>query len=109
MKSKPGQPKSKPNAKPQQEEQPPSLQEKLDQTRQDQQYWAQVAAGPNLSPAAAAWARDAAQSKKAAGDLYEKAMNFQAASEDPNLQTLLGTNPLHQNPQSPSGQENPPS
>ena len=55
MKSKPGQPKSKPSAKPQQEEQPPSLQEKLDQTRLDQQYWAQVAAGPNLSPAAAAW------------------------------------------------------
>src|ERR1700721_318797 len=108
MKSKPGQPKSKPS-KQQPQEQPPSLQEKLDQTRMDQQYWAQVAAGPNLSPQAAAWARDAAQSKKAAADLYEKAMNFQAASEDPNLQTLLGTNPSLQTPQPPSGQESPPS
>jgi hypothetical protein len=62
-----------------------SLVEKLNQARKDQEFWAQVAVGPNLSAAAAAWARDAARSKQAVVDLYVKALAHQRESEAESL------------------------
>jgi hypothetical protein len=54
-----------------------SLPEKLALAREDAENWAQVAATPNLSPKAAAWAQGIVRSSKAAVSLYEKAMAFQ--------------------------------
>ncbi len=55
----------------------PSLQQKLDQAKRDYQKWSAVAASPDLSPQAAAWARDAARSYGAAARLYEKGLTYQ--------------------------------
>jgi hypothetical protein len=50
------------------------LPEKLAAAREQAAKWNQVAAHPSLSPASAAWAKDAARSFGAAATLYQKAL-----------------------------------
>ena len=74
-------------SKPSQPQEPVlSPQEKLAQVQAQQQKWSMVAASPNLSPKAAAWARNAARSFQAAADLYQKGI-AETASWD-------GTDPI---------------
>jgi hypothetical protein len=77
---------------------PLSLQEKLDQARRDLARWSHIAADPDLSPAAALAARNAARSSQAAVILGEKALAYELAVNDPvaqaSLMRLLGISPL---------------
>jgi len=84
MKSKPQAPKPKPRTQqPQPNPAPaPSLEEKLATAKAEQDKWTWIAAHPSLSPAAAAWARDAARSAGAAAALYQKALIHQEPESD---------------------------
>ena len=62
---------------------PLSLPEKLAQAQADLAKWSRVAAHPNLSPEAAAWAKDAARSCAAVVSLYQKALDWEAAGRPP--------------------------
>jgi len=57
----------------------PSLKDRRANAISQQRMWAQVAAHPDLSPAAAAWARDASRSWAAANTLLTKAIAYQAS------------------------------
>ena len=97
---------------------PPSPEQKLLAAQQDVQRWQQVAASPNLSPRAAAWALEQARSARAEVKLRQKAAAYQAQQENPleqgddaALAVVLGL-PLNGSPQSqpnpsPTGQQPP--
>ena len=60
---------------------PLTLPEKLAEMREQAAKWNQVAAHPSLSPASAAWARDAARSAAAAARLYQGALDWQLSQQ----------------------------
>jgi hypothetical protein len=88
------QPKSD-NPKPRQEM---SLQEKHEDTLNKLDHWTRIAADPDLSPAAALFARNAARSYQAAITLYEKALAYERQLNDresqAQLMRTLGIKPL---------------
>ena len=109
MSSKPNSQKKQPSKpKDASQEPPPSLQDRQDQTAQQLANWQYLAANPNLSPAAAATARNMLRSTQASMRLGDKAMAYlqpdgtppDPAQQDPNLTRLL------QIPLSPSVQPN---
>lgn len=92
---------------------PPSPQEKMAAAQADADKWTQVAANPNLSPRAAAWAQNMARSAKAEVQLRQKDLAYQGenppqeSSGDPYLDRLLGLNSSPQGQPPPSSPENP--
>ena len=75
-----------------------TLQEKHEDTLNKLDHWAQIAADPDLSPAAALFARNAARSYQAAITLYEKALAYERQLNDresqEQLMRSLGIKPL---------------
>ena len=84
---------SSPEAKPEL-----SLQEKHRDALNKLDHWTRIAAYPELSPAAALFARNAARSYQAAITLYEKALAYERQLNDresqAQLMRTLGIKPL---------------
>ena len=75
--------KPKPQSSQSQEDQnqqpePLNLGQKLEFAQQSQERWDKLSASPDLSPQAAAWAREQAVSAQSAVRLYQKAQAYQA-------------------------------
>jgi hypothetical protein len=68
----------------------PSPQEALAKAQADAEHWGAIAAQPNLSPEAAAWAFNLARSARASATLWGKALQAPAPQQgDPMLRSLL--------------------
>jgi hypothetical protein len=80
------QPQSEPNPQPQE---PLSLQQRYGRAARDFEEFSALAASPNLSPRAAAWARNLARSAKASMVLGQKALEYQRPDPDPEIEKRL--------------------
>jgi hypothetical protein len=66
-----------------------TLQEKHQDARDKLDHWTRIAAAPNLSPAAAQFARNTVRSYQAAVTLGEKALQYERQVNDPESQAQL--------------------
>jgi len=66
-----------------------SLQEKHEDAVNKLDHWTRIAASPNLSPAAALFARNVARSYRAAVTLGEKALEYERQVNDRESQAAL--------------------
>lgn len=95
------------------QEQPPSSEEKLVAAQAEVEKWRRLAASPNLGPKAAAWVQDMVQSAQAEVRLRQKGLAYQndpeRQTDDGALAQLLGltSSPQDQPNPSPTGNQTP--
>jgi hypothetical protein len=66
-----------------------SLQQRYDRAARAFEDYSNLAASPNFSPRAAAWARNMARSAKASMVLGQKALDYQKPHPDPEIEKRL--------------------
>ncbi len=75
-----------------------SLEVKLALAQKEERKWRALAANPNLSPKAAAWALEQARSARAVVTLRQKALAYQEQIAGVDLEKLMGLDKLPKGP-----------